>query len=334
MGKMHVAAPTRKWSVAQERTATPDIAVIMPMHNGRLFIEETLRSILDQEGVRIEVIVSDDGSTDGSAAIIEAMDDPRVRVVRTRGKGVPAGLNTALTLVAAPIFCRCDHDDHYAPGRLARQVAFLREHPEFGAVCGQFETMTNRGEVLAEMGTGDHDLEITQELRTGHILRTHMNTWAMRTSIARELGGFRDFGVTGEDNDMQLRFGEVSRVWFQAAPTYRWRLHDASITHTQPSRERVWAERLAWVFRDQRRERGRDDLMDGALPPIPDSLESQPTLMVRDQIHNTLTGAAWREWRRGNRGRAVRYAWRAIGWQPTKPYSWKTLALIALKPAR
>jgi glycosyltransferase involved in cell wall biosynthesis len=310
-----------------------DVAIIMPMRDGRTHVEAALRSLLDQHGVRVEIIVCDDASGDGSPDLIEAMNEPRVRVVPNKGRGVAAALNTALEYVSAPVVCRCDHDDLYAPGRLARQVAFLHEHPEFGGVCGQLEAITSAGRALAEMGTGDHDLEITRELREADRLRTHLNTWAMRTPIVREIGGFRDFGPTGEDNDLQLRFGEASRVWFQAAPAYLWRLHDASITHTQPSRERLWAERLAWVFREQRRERGgRDDLSDGVLPPVPASMSSEPLPIVREQIAGILTGAAWRARRRGEYAKGIRLACRALAWQPARLGAWKTLALVALKP--
>ncbi len=309
-----------------------DIAVIMPMHNGRAFITSTLRSILDQQGVRVEVIVSDDASTDGSPDMVRHMNDPRVRVVANLGKGVPAGLNTALAHVTAPLVCRCDHDDHYTPGRLARQVRFLREHPEFGAVCGAFETMTHDGAVLADMDTGDEGAEITRELRESDRLRTHLNTWAMRTEIVRGMGGFRDFGLSGEDNDLQLRMGEATRVWYDPGVVYRWRLHASSITHTQPTAERVWAERLAWVLREQRRARGgRDDLMDGVRPPPPADLRPQPVQGVREQVRGILTGAAWRSHARGERARALRLAARALAWDPAHLASWKALALLTMR---
>lgn len=318
----------------------PDIAVIIPMYNGSAYIAETLGSILgphaeSSAGPDVEVIISDDGSNDGSPELVRTMGDPRVRVVANKGKGVAAGLNTALELVTAPLVCRSDHDDHYTPGRLAWQVAFMREHPECGAVCGQLQTMTHEGEILAEMGSGDVGEEITGELAGGKI-RTHLNTWASRTEIVRSLrggGGFRSFGLSGEDNDFQLRMGEATRVWYEPRVFYRWRLHASSITHRQPSAERVWAERLAYVLQQQRRERGGvDDLMTGTLPPVPPDLTPEPIPRVEEQIESILAGAAWRAHAQGDRREALRQILRAYRRRPGSLGLLRQVGLIALRP--
>jgi glycosyltransferase involved in cell wall biosynthesis len=312
----------------------PEIAVIIPLYNCGKYIERTLRSILDQEGVRVEVVVSDDGSTDNSRELVRGLNDPRVMLVMNKGKGVADGLNTALGHVTAPIVCRCDGDDWYTPGRLALQVKILRDRPEIGAVCGQFETMTHDEEILAEMGCGDVSMDISPELQSG-TLRTHLNTWAFRTDLLRALGGFRNFGLSGEDNDIQLRAGENARVWFEARVFYTWRLHHASITHTQPSEARIWAAQLAFVLQKQRRERGGvDDLMLGKKPDPPPGLQAIPPTSVEEQIFGILLGHAWHEHARGRRISAVRAGIRAAMKRPGAIGAWKNVVKLALKPAR
>src|SRR5207253_1379007 len=99
---------------------------------------------------------------------------------------------------------RCDADDLYPTNRLAWQVEFLQHRPEFGAVSGTFSTMTQRGKVIAEQKTSETGADVTEELRGGQG-RSHVCAYLFRTELLRKLGGCREFFVTAEDVDLQLR---------------------------------------------------------------------------------------------------------------------------------
>ncbi|MFN0131196.1 MAG: glycosyltransferase family 2 protein [Phycisphaerales bacterium] len=324
-----------------------DVTVLIPTYNSARYIVETLRSILDQAGVSVQVVCSDDGSTDGTPELIAGIGDARVVVVRNKGKFIAASLNTALEHATGEFVCRCDHDDVFPPGRLARQAAFLRARPEFGAVCGQLESMDEVGEVLAEMGCGDGAEDITAELRRGHI-RTHNGTWLMRTSLLRALGGFRHLGTTGEDHDLQLRFAEAHRVAFEPEVDYRYRLHDRSVTHNQPSAERLFHEKLPRILQEQRRERGRvaggagagpeevqewgvDDVAMGKVMEVPKDLPFVPLPRAADQVMGILIGAAWRAHRQGKRLEALKTGWRAVRRRPGSARAWKNMVALVVK---
>ncbi len=130
------------------------VSVLMPMRNAEPFIRATLKSILAERAVDLEVVIIDDGSTDRSAAIVQSVGDPRVRLLPGPRSGIGAAFNTALAAAQGDLVARCDADDLYPPGRLAWQARWLEQHPEFGAVCGLFSTITPAGEHLVEFQTG------------------------------------------------------------------------------------------------------------------------------------------------------------------------------------
>lgn len=120
-------------------SATPRVSVLMAVYNAAPYVRASLESILTQSLGELEVVVVDDGSTDGSGAVVERMaaQDARVRVLRQENRGLPAALNAGLALARAPLVARMDADDLALPLRLERQAAYLDAHPEV-AVLGGF----------------------------------------------------------------------------------------------------------------------------------------------------------------------------------------------------
>lgn len=117
--------------------AAPCVSVLMPVCDGERYLEEAIRSILDQTFRDWEFIVINDGSTDGTAEIIERyrLSDPRIRVYEQPRRGLVAALNRGLTLARGAYIARMDADDVSLPDRLAVQIAFMESHPTVG-VCG------------------------------------------------------------------------------------------------------------------------------------------------------------------------------------------------------
>jgi glycosyltransferase involved in cell wall biosynthesis len=118
------------------KSSTPEVTVLMPVHNGAAHVLDAARSILDQTFADFELLVVDDASTDGTGAILQGLSDPRVRVVRNADRmRLPATLNRGMALARGRLIARMDADDIARPGRLACQSDFLRRHPEIG-LCG------------------------------------------------------------------------------------------------------------------------------------------------------------------------------------------------------
>lgn len=119
-------------------STSPKVTVQIPVYNGEKYLKECLESILNQSFTDFECLIIDDGSTDGSAAVIESFRDPRVRFVRNeRNMGISHTRNRGFDLARGTYVALMDCDDVCPPERLDRQVAFMDAHPEVG-VCGSW----------------------------------------------------------------------------------------------------------------------------------------------------------------------------------------------------
>jgi len=103
---------------------SPDVTAIVPTHDRIGLLTTTLRTILWQRDVSLEVVVVDDGSRDDVAAAVAALGDQRVRVLRNdTARGVSSARNRGAADARAPWLAFCDDDDLWAPGKLAEQLA-------------------------------------------------------------------------------------------------------------------------------------------------------------------------------------------------------------------
>ena len=116
----------------------PRVTVLLATHQGERFLDEQLDSILSQEGAELTVLVSDDGSTDGTLGILERRmaEEPRIRMLPAQRFGAPAPNFYRLLADADPesydYVGFADQDDVWMPGKIARHVALLRDHEADG----------------------------------------------------------------------------------------------------------------------------------------------------------------------------------------------------------
>ena len=112
------------------------VSAIVPVFNGERYLEEALRSAVEQCLPPIEVIVVDDGSTDASVEIAEGIGDP-VRCIRQANIGVAGARNRALSVATGEFIAFLDHDDVWPREKLEVQVAAMRSNPGVGIVSGR-----------------------------------------------------------------------------------------------------------------------------------------------------------------------------------------------------
>ena len=309
----------------------PLVSVVMPMRNAEPFVRQALQSVLCETAVALEVVVVDDGSIDGSRREVDALADPRVRLVPGPQRGIAACLNTGFEAARGRIIMRCDADDLFPSGRIGNQLAWLEAHPDYIAVCGGFNTIDRQGRPVSQMSTSglSESEDIDAELCCG-VTRTSLCTYALRKSSLARIGLFREYFETSEDLDYQFRVGEAGRVRYLPSSAYFYRLHSSSVTHTQRDGRRAFFEDMARRFLEQRRSDGTDALMKGAPPAPPSPLHGGAPSLGR-HLHEMLMGQAWRDLESGRAQIAISNAWRAVASDLSSASVWKDAVVLTLK---
>jgi len=130
-------------------SGAPRVSVVLPAYNAEAYLPEAVASILGQTYADFELIALDDGSTDGTAAWLDSVRDPRVRVLHQQNIGLALTLNKGIGLARGAYIARQDADDISRPERLAKQVAYMDAHPACGllgtwSVIQEDQTLTTR----------------------------------------------------------------------------------------------------------------------------------------------------------------------------------------------
>lgn len=117
----------------------PSLSVLVPVRDGERYLGDTIRSVLEQGWEPIEIVVADDGSRDGSAAVAESFGPP-VRCIRRPALGQSAARNAAVGEATGELHLHLDADDLLVPGAIATLVRALVDDPSLDFVTGCFET--------------------------------------------------------------------------------------------------------------------------------------------------------------------------------------------------
>lgn len=185
----------------------PEVTVFIPAFNRRDYIAPAIHSILAQEYKDFELLVVDDGSTDGTAEFVEAIADHRIRVERNScNLGIPATRNRGLELARGRYIALLDSDDYAYPHRLARQWRFLRRHPDVVQVGSWCSLMDADGGLLSRVRrypTRPADVAAHLMFHCSLVNRTIM----ARTAVLREYGYDESFPRC-QDYDLHRRLSE------------------------------------------------------------------------------------------------------------------------------
>lgn len=121
----------------------PLVSVVMPAFNAGTSIVRAVRSILDQTFADLEIVVVDDGSEDNTSNQVEALKDPRIRLLRLEtNSGIAVALNHAILNSSGQIIARMDADDWASPTRLSKQCSLIGSSPQVGVLGAQMRTST------------------------------------------------------------------------------------------------------------------------------------------------------------------------------------------------
>ncbi|MEU6090656.1 glycosyltransferase [Streptomyces sp. NPDC047085] len=220
---------------------TEPVSVLVPAYNEAKCIENTVRSLMASEHP-IEIVVVDDGSTDGTARIVEAMGLPNVRVVRQLNAGKPAALNRGLANARYDLIVMMDGDTVFEPSTVRELVQPFGD-PRVGAVAGNAK-VGNRDSLIGAWQHIEYVMGFNLDRRMYDILRCMPTipgaVGAFRRSALERVGGMSD-DTLAEDTDITMAlhrdgwrvvYAEKARAW----------------TEAPESVQQLWSQRYRWSY--------------------------------------------------------------------------------------
>lgn len=215
----------------------PLVTVAMPAFNAAAFIVQAIASVQQQTDIDWELIVVDDGSTDETADLVRAIDDPRIRLVcnETR-RGIGYSHNRVLAVATAPFVAHLDADDFILPGALRKMVEALQNNPRTGQAYCQFYDVDSNGNVLREILVQRNrmyqrrmqGIDYRRALVAVGTVTSGLRTYPRH--VLETLGGFNETLSFGIDYDMVLRIVEHYEIAFVPQYLYVRRMHTHNTT--------------------------------------------------------------------------------------------------------
>ncbi len=227
---------------------TPRVTVLMPVYNTAAYLPEAIESILNQTFTDFEFLIIDDASTDGSAAIIESYQDPRIKFIRKPvNTGYTRSLNMGLEMASGEYIARMDSDDFSLPDRFAKQVTFMDTHPEVG-VCGTLVEFIGAKEGIEKKETENNRIKNVL-FRTNQFCHPSI---FLRTSVLRDNNLYFDPNLEpAEDYAFWVKISRFSDLRNIPERLVKYRVHP----HQVSSR---WSKEQSAVFNYVRLEQVRE----------------------------------------------------------------------------
>ena len=208
----------------------------MPLFNGELWVEQSLTSILEQSVLPDEIIVVDDGSTDGGAELVRkiAATNPLIRIISQMNAGQSAARNLAISLTKCAYVALIDQDDIWYPNHLEElRDAVTRHHGlRLGWVYSDFDDIDLTGvlvqrDFIEERKTQNPKRDLVKVLEQGFIIQPSATLISRAAILA--VGGFDERLSGYEDDDLFLRIfmANYDNVYLPY-PTSQWRIHETS----------------------------------------------------------------------------------------------------------
>jgi glycosyltransferase involved in cell wall biosynthesis len=201
---------------------TPFVSVIVPVSNGERFLAEALESVLQQGHRPLEIVVVDDGSTDGTAAVVRRFGE-RVRYVHQLHRGAPAARNQGVRVASGNVIAFLDADDLWAEDKLAVQLPLLQADRELQIILGHTQLLRRagtEGEKTAFQPWGEPRLAPS------------VGSAIVRREAFECVGVFDETQQYCDDVDWFLRVRESGvGMWVHPEVVLYYRRHEANITN-------------------------------------------------------------------------------------------------------
>jgi glycosyltransferase involved in cell wall biosynthesis len=205
----------------------PLVTVIIPCYNGEAFVQEAIKSALGQTYQRVEVIVIDDGSTDRSAEIIQALP---VRYIHQENRGLTPSRNRGIKESRGSYIVFLDADDRLLPEAIKTGLDVLQERPECAMTIGDHLFVREDGSYLAHSRKEFRGSSHYEALLVSNFIEM-ISSVLFRRSVFEAVGGFDPQLRVAEDYELYLRIARDFPVCCHTSVVAEYRQHKSNVSH-------------------------------------------------------------------------------------------------------
>ena len=228
----------------------PQFSVIIPLYNKAPYVGKTVESVLGQTFCDYELIIIDNGSTDGSNEIVANFTDSRIRIVRLEDNvGVSNARNKGVTLSTAPYVTFLDADDWWEPTFLEEMAGLIERHPDAGIYGTGYYIVKNGKKPIAPIGVEETFIEGEINYCQVYAQTLCMPLTSITIVIPRvvfdESGGFKPHLKLGEDFDLWIRIALKHKVVFLNKPLSNYN-QDVDVTYRGTNHLHDPKEHMLW----------------------------------------------------------------------------------------
>lgn len=247
----------------------PDlVSIVLPVYNGERYVSEAIESILSQTYSSFELIIVNDGSTDGTPEIVDsfAARDHRIRVIHQKNRKLPQSLSNGFRVAQGEFLTWTSDDNRLKPQFLEQMVDCLRRHPDWDMVYANIDIIGENGEPLRDsqwysnyqVPSGSPHVHFPSDT-------AELNTWPnqyigpaflYRDRVAALVGDYSPIRFTVEDYDYFMSVNELLTLCHSDfdEPVYEYRFHSHSLTAKEKELKVLELRKHLMVFDDFRRD--------------------------------------------------------------------------------
>lgn len=298
----------------------PRVTIVIPTLDANDHVDECIECLLTQTFESFELIVVDDGSTDGTVDTVRSFDDDRIRLIERNGSGVASARNHGIECSESEYVATHDADDRSAPTRLEEQIDYL-DHADSVALVGSGARLIDETGAVHSRRRVLERPSFDDLISQNHFV--HGSTLIRREAFER-IGGYDESFPLSEDYDLYLRLALHYPIRNIDRPLYEFRIHRGSLYESSLERTRLYHRFAIRRVLNDLPEGSNERIRAGEIDWLYDQLTSEERHELHVEVAKELL-------RYGRSREAISHSLRAIESRPAAPINY-FLGVLSLFP--